>query len=63
MLLKKTKISLDLIFNSLQLIILIRGCGVMGPKSYNGAWGFGQERGSPSPRRNISLDQLKHGQI
>ena len=21
-------------------------CGVMGPKSYNGAWGFGRERGS-----------------
>ena len=21
-------------------------CGVMGPKSYNGAWGFGRQRGS-----------------
>ena len=38
-------------------------CGVMGPKSYNGVWGFGRERGSLSPRRNISSDQLKLGHI
>ena len=35
--------------------------GVMGPKSYNGAWGFGRKHDKSSLRRNISSDQLKHG--
>ena len=43
--------------------VYIKNYGVMGPKSYNEAWAFGREHGSPSPRKNISSNQLKHSQI